>query len=69
MDALDPDTFEFPSGNTPSCGNRRDLPKKERRHIWLDAGRDIRHRFSGEYGLSLIKICRRCGRDEGTSAK
>lgn len=67
MDALNPPQWEPLPGDTVKCGNRRDLPKAQRRHIWLDAGTDIRHRFSGEYKLSQIKICSRCGKDEGTS--
>lgn len=69
MDVLNPHQFDLPPGDAVKCGLRTDLPKKERRHIWLDAGVDVRHRFSGEYGDSQIKICSRCGADQGESVK
>lgn len=62
---LDVTTWEPPVAEF-SCGNRRDLPKRERRHDWLDAGDDVRHHGSGYFLLSKIRICSRCGRDSAT---
>lgn len=61
---LDPRTFSLPSGESVSCGLRKDLPKKERRHEKLDAGMDVRHSDAGYFLLMRIYICARCGRDE-----
>lgn len=69
MELLNPHQWQPVPGCTPRCGNRKDLPKAERRHIWLDAGTDTRHRFSGEFGISKIKICARCGADRAESVK
>jgi hypothetical protein len=63
MDALNPDTWEPAPHDAVKCGNRLDLVKRERRHIWLDAGTDVRHRFTGEYKESQVFICARCGAD------
>jgi len=62
MRALDPDTWEPPT-QPVSCGNRRDLFKKQRRHSYLHAGTDIRHEFSGEFVEHIILICETCGRE------
>ena len=64
---LDPGTFELPSGDTVSCGLLMDLPKRERRHQWLDAGLDVRHQFSGAFVMCLVRVCARCGRDDATA--
>jgi len=65
---LNPDQFALPPGDTPSCGNRTDVPKSQRRHHYLDAGNDIRHRpGTGEFKLSHISICVRCGKDKAES--
>lgn len=34
---------ELPPGDTLRCGNRRDLPKKQRVHHWQDLGPDGRN--------------------------
>lgn len=61
---LDPATFVVPAGDSVSCGNRRDLVKKQRVHVRLDAGLDVRHDpVSGVYEEVRIFICERCGRD------
>jgi hypothetical protein len=62
---LDPQAWEPAAGGTISCGLRRDLPKKQRRHDWLDAGPDYRHDFiTGGFILLRILICSVCGRED-----
>lgn len=68
MDVLNPHQWEQPEGGTPSCGNRTDLFKKQRRHIWLDAGTDVRHMGDGSYGMARVRICARCGKDAYSKA-
>lgn len=64
MRQLDPGTFTLPPGDRVSCGNRTDVPRAQRRHVWLDAGTDDRHMFTGETALCRIRICSVCGRDD-----
>lgn len=47
-----------------TCGNRSDLPKKERRHTWASMGRDVRNAGSAGFKEYLIGACVTCGRDE-----
>ena len=48
-----------------SCGNRVDLPKRQRRHVWEDRGLDVRHDpDSGVYRLRRVFACDICGRDK-----
>lgn len=63
MMPLDPH-FEFPPGNTVTCGKRVDLPKKQRVHDYRDAGQDVRHRFDGAFRLCDVRICIVCGHDD-----
>jgi len=54
----------FPlEGGLISCGNRRDLPKKQRIHDWMCLGFDTMNK--GEKGICevLVFACTRCGRD------
>ena len=46
-----------------TCGNRKDLPKKQRRHDWACLGKDIANH--GEKGIVevLVFACTACGRD------
>jgi hypothetical protein len=64
---LDPGAFIPPPGDTVSCGLLTHLPRKQRRHQWLDAGLDMRHQFSGCLALSAVRVCARCGRDDATA--
>jgi hypothetical protein len=50
----------FPLENPSiSCGSRKDLFKKQRRHHWIPLGRDIR------FGIEVeVYACERCGKDE-----
>jgi hypothetical protein len=60
---LDPE-WVFPAGDRVKCGNRLDLPRKQRRHDYRDAGIDVRHQFSdGAYVECRVAICVRCGQD------
>jgi hypothetical protein len=45
------------------CGNRKDLPKKQRVHDYVSLGVDIKNR--GEKGICevIVFACSRCGRD------
>ena len=57
-------TGVFPvDGSAITCGNRADLPKKQRRHDWADMGRDFDNQ--GEKGIveTDVRACMRCGRD------
>lgn len=55
---------ELPPGDAVKCGNRRDLPKKQRRHDWQQLGPDVRHVNSGELEEVLVRACGRCGADD-----
>lgn len=46
-----------------TCGSRLDLPRKQRRHAWVDAGRDFKNK--GVLGIVEVdvSICLRCGKD------
>jgi hypothetical protein len=47
------------------CGLRTDLPKKERRHLWVELGTDVRHVDKPEPAREMrIRACRRCGTDK-----
>lgn len=60
---LDPE-WVFPAGDRVKCGNRTDLPRKQRRHNYRDAGLDVRHQFrDGAYVLCQVAICIVCGQD------
>lgn len=62
--------FPIPPENTPTCGNRADLPKKQRVHQWEYLGTDVRH--GGEKGWNIemdIYACVICGRDKQTKIK
>lgn len=63
MKQLDPETWEPPVAAVP-CGLLRELPKKQRVHIMLDAGLDLRYMGDGSRALCRIEICERCGREK-----
>jgi hypothetical protein len=63
MQPLQPEAWEPPVQQV-SCGSRRDLFKKQRRHgPWLDAGLDVRHDEQGGFVAAHITICGTCGRE------
>lgn len=55
-------------GETVKCGNRRDLPRKQRRHTWIALGLDVRN--CGEAGFLECEIsaCVICGADKKVTA-
>lgn len=58
------DLFPVP-GDRVTCGLRRDLTKKQRRHHWISLGIDTRH--YGAFGDFLdmeVFACTECGRDK-----
>ena len=46
------------------CGLRTDLPKKERRHAWLELGLDVRHFGDGSFADAIVHACVQCGADK-----
>lgn len=54
---------ELPPGDTLRCGNRRDLPKKQRVHHWQDLGPDGRN-YNGGYTEGTVRACQACGADQ-----
>lgn len=70
MDETDDDaTMLFPvPGGRVKCGNRTDLPKKQRRHDWVTLGPDVRNRGSRGFEEVEIRACRECGTDKATEA-
>ena len=52
---------DWPPGDAVSCGNRKDLPKKQRRHDWRSMGADICYGGDGFRGLAMVEACIRCG--------
>lgn len=50
-------------GDRITCGNRLDLPRKQRRHVPLDMGDDFKNK--GTEGIVQVPVtaCARCGRD------
>lgn len=61
---LDPTTFSLPSGESVKCGLRTELPKKERRHKFLDAGMERRYSGDGWFQLRIVLICSECGTEK-----
>jgi len=69
-----PPEYPFPLDEVPldgegrpvSCGNRTDLPKRERRHDPRYLGTDMRHANDGGIEELHIYACAVCGRDKQT---
>ena len=51
------------------CGLRHWLPKKERRHIYEPAGRDVRNKGERGYVECDVRVCTRCGFDDAKQVK
>lgn len=47
---------DLPPGDAVSCGNRRDLFKKQRRHDFQVLGEDVQHGVTG-----VMRACCYCG--------
>jgi hypothetical protein len=60
--------FLFPLDGFPvTCGNRKDLPRKQRVHgPWAYLGTDARHVGDGTFEDLHIYACAKCGRDRQT---
>lgn len=55
---------DLPPGHLPSCGNRAELPKRQRRHAWTGLGDDTRNTMGPEgYGPVCVQACVMCGAD------
>lgn len=55
---------DFPPGDTVKCGNRTDLPKKFRRHIYTLLGRDVRNGAERGFVEGDVYACEVCGADK-----
>ena len=64
MFQVEPDFFPLADANPVRCGNRADLPKKQRRHTKAYLGMDTRN--AGDKGFKDFHIfaCVVCGMDE-----
>jgi len=63
QDACIADWFPVP-GEMITCGNRTDLPKKQRRHDWVSLGVDTKN--AGTLGIVEVDVfaCVVCGKDK-----
>lgn len=62
--ATDPDPEDMiVPGSAITCGNRTDLPRKQRRHLKIEMGMDTRNRGTEGFGDVLVHMCTLCGRD------
>lgn len=57
------DITEFPEALI-SCGNRTDLFRKNRRHIWVDMGDDVTNKGTEGIVQVPVRVCARCGKDD-----
>jgi hypothetical protein len=51
-------------GNSIRCGNRTDLPLKQRRHAYQELGPDIRKTSGHGFGPGIVFACQLCGADK-----
>jgi hypothetical protein len=58
------DLFPLADPNPVRCGNRTDLPKKDRKHHYVCLGPDARHADSGEFREMWVRACTVCGMDK-----
>lgn len=55
---------DLPPGDLPSCGNRAELPKAQRRHAWTVLGADTRNTMGPQgFGPVHVLACVMCGAD------
>lgn len=64
MDDFDPLTQLPLPGGLVKCGNRTDLPKKQRRHHYVSLGIDVRHSGDGTFKDFEVFVCSQCGADK-----
>lgn len=55
--------FPLAEASEVTCGNRTDLPKKERTHQLVKLGKDMRNKGEKGYIERDVYACARCGRD------
>lgn len=55
------DLGDLPAPSPVKCGNRLDLPKKQRRHDYRYMGMDERTTEPGSKALMHIAVCITCG--------
>lgn len=55
---------ELVPGGTVKCGNRLDLPKRQRRHTYVELGVDTRNSGPLGYVDGLVFACVVCGADK-----
>ena len=60
---MDFDLFPV-NGDAVKCGNRKDVPKEQRHHLWVLLGTDVRHFGEGEFEDARVFACRECGADK-----
>jgi len=54
----------FPlEGQRVSCGNRTDLPRKQRTHFYVSMGTDFKNKGAGGITEVLVFACAVCGKD------
>jgi hypothetical protein len=51
-------------GDAVKCGLRKDLPKRERVHHYVELGQDVRHSGDGGVRMTRVRACIRCGADK-----
>lgn len=59
--------FPLQDASPVKCGNRRDLPKAQRRHRYIYLGTDPRHMNDGSFASLHVYACAMCGADKQTS--
>jgi hypothetical protein len=55
---------DLPPGDTVSCGNRLDLPERQRVHHWQQLGPDVRNGAARGFAEGEVRACQLCGRDQ-----
>lgn len=60
---------ELVPGDAVKCGNRLDLPKKQRRHTYTDLGIDSRNSGPLGYVEGKVFACTTCGADKFSRSK
>lgn len=58
--------FPVPGG-VITCGNRTDLPRKQRRHAWVSLGTDIRNFREHGFRECEVSACVTCGTDKAVA--
>jgi hypothetical protein len=59
---------DLPPGDTVKCGNRTDLPKKQRVHQYQSLGIDVRNGAAKGFLEGEVLACTACGMDKFKAA-